>query len=249
MTNEENKLYAELKKLSDRANKRISSIERIYGKNSWGVKYLRDNLSTSRINALTKSGRISVKRSFTESELQAVINATNRFLNSSIGSVSGIKKAEKKAIETIQRRFAFSSDFSTQDAESLYNLFKDSEVNSITNYIKGSDVLPIIEQARESKMSYSDFYDLISGYAEYNKGSVEGNLLRKLYIKYVQNSDFSEYTENIENIYNTIFSMTAEATNQDDFDEIISIIEGLKASRDIDESDYNYLIEYVRGKM
>ena len=44
MTNEENKLYTELKKLSDRANKRISSIERIYGKNAWGVKYLRENL-------------------------------------------------------------------------------------------------------------------------------------------------------------------------------------------------------------
>ena len=98
-------------------------------------------------------------------------------------------------------------------------------------------------------MSYSDFYDLVSGYAEYNKGSVNSNILRKIYIKYVQNSDFSEYTENIENIYNTIFSMTAEATNQDDFDEILSIIESLKASRDIDESDYNYLIDYVKGKM
>ena len=136
LTREEQELFNELKKLSKRANQRIVRLEREFGKDTWDTKYLKEKLVAEPLQAWTLSGRVKVNKSMTVTQMKATIKATKEFLNSSISTIRGVKKAKQKAIKTLQTQFSSDvTDISTEEAESLYNLFEDREVNKITNSI------------------------------------------------------------------------------------------------------------------
>lgn len=136
LTREEQELFNELKKLSKRANQRIVRLEREFGKDTWATKYLKEKLATEPLQAWTISGRVRVNKSMTVTQMKATIKATKEFLNSSISTKRGIKKAKQKAIKTLKTRFSTDvSDISYAEAEALTNFFDDREVNGITNFI------------------------------------------------------------------------------------------------------------------
>lgn len=136
LTREELELYNELKKLSKRANQRIVRLERSFGKDTWGVKYLKTKLATEPLQAWTRSGRVRVNKSMTVTQMKATIKATREFLNSSISTRRGIKKAKQKAISTLKIRFSSDvSDITYEEAEALTNFFDDKELNGIINFI------------------------------------------------------------------------------------------------------------------
>lgn len=136
LTREEQELYNELKKLSKRANQRIVRLERSFGKDTWGTKYLKTKLATEPLQAWTHSGRVRVNKSMTVTQMKATIKATREFLNSSISTRRGIKKAKQKAISTLKIRFSSDvSDITYEEAEALTNFFDDKELNGITNFI------------------------------------------------------------------------------------------------------------------
>lgn len=136
LTREELELYNELKKLSKRANQRIVRLERSFGKDTWGTKYLKTKLASEPLQAWTRSGRVRVNKSMTVTQMKATIKATREFLNSSISTRRGIKKAKQKAISTLKIRFSSDvSDITYEEAEALTNFFDDKEVNEITNFI------------------------------------------------------------------------------------------------------------------
>lgn len=136
LTREELELYNELKKLSKRANQRIVRLERSFGKDTWGTKYLKTKLATEPLQAWTRSGRVRVNKSMTVTQMKATIKATREFLNSSISTRRGIKKAKQKAISTLKIRFSSDvSDITYEEAEALTNFFDDKEVKGITNFI------------------------------------------------------------------------------------------------------------------
>ena len=136
LTREELELYNELKKLSKRANQRIVRLESSFGKDTWGTKYLKTKLATEPLQAWTRSGRVRVNKSMTVTQMKATIKATREFLNSSISTRRGIKKAKQKAISTLKIRFSSDvSDITYEEAEALINFFDDKEVNGITNFI------------------------------------------------------------------------------------------------------------------
>lgn len=136
LTREEQELFNELKKLSKRANQRIVRLEREFGKDTWATKYLKEKLSTEPLQAWTISGRVKVNKSMTVTQMKATIKATKEFLNSSISTKRGVKKAKQKAIKTLKTRFSTDvSDISYEEAEALTSFFEDKEVNSVTNFI------------------------------------------------------------------------------------------------------------------
>ena len=136
LTREEQELFNELKKLSKRANQRIVRLEREFGKDTWATKYLKEKLTTEPLQAWTISGRVRVNKSMTVTQMKATIKATKEFLNSSISTKRGVKKAKQKAIKTLKTRFSTDvSDISYEEAEALTSFFEDKEVNSVTNFI------------------------------------------------------------------------------------------------------------------
>lgn len=88
------------------------------------------------MQAWSVSGRVKANKFMTVTQMKATIKATKEFLNSSISTKRGIKKAKQKAIKTLKTRFSTDvSDISYEEAEALTNFFDDKEVNGITNFI------------------------------------------------------------------------------------------------------------------
>lgn len=136
LTREEQELFSELKKLSKRANQRIVRLEREFGKDTWATKYLKEKLAIEPLQAWTISGRVKANKSMTVTQMKGTIKATKNFLNSSISTKRGIKKAKQKAIKTLTKRFSTDvSDISYVEAEALTNFFEDRDVNKSTNFI------------------------------------------------------------------------------------------------------------------
>ena len=136
LTREEQELFTELKKLSKRANQRIVRLERAFGKDTWATKYLKEKLEAEPLQAWTISGRVRVNKSMTVTQMKATIKATKEFLNSSISTRRGIKKAKLKAIQTLKTRYSTDAgEISYEEAEALTEFFDDKEVNGITNFI------------------------------------------------------------------------------------------------------------------
>ena len=247
LTPEEQELFNELKKLSKRANQRIVRLERAFGKDTWATKYLKEKLESEPVQAWTTKGRVKVNKSMSLTQMRATIKATKEFLNSSISTQRGVKKAKIKAIKTLKTRFSTDvSDISYEEAEALTKFFEDNEVNGITNFIPGSDALAIIEEAREMKSDYTTFASQMEAAARYNKGTSYENILRKIYIKYVYkgNTDPSE----LEILYNDIFELLSNASSEYELQDIENEINDLSVRNKINEQEYNYLINEVNKK-
>lgn len=136
LTREEQELFSELKKLSKRANQRIVRLEREFGKDTWATKYLKEKLATEPLQAWSISGRVKANKSMTVTQMKATIKATKEFLNSSISTKRGVKKAKQKAIKTLKTRFSTDvSDITYAEAEALTSFFEDKDVNKSTNFI------------------------------------------------------------------------------------------------------------------
>lgn len=247
LTREEQELFNELKKLSKRANQRIVRLEREFGKDTWATKYLKEKLATEPLQAWSVSGRVKVNKSMTVIQMKATIKATKEFLNSSISTKRGVKKAKQKAIKTLKTRFSTDvSDISYEEAEALTSFFEDKEVNSVTNFIPGSDVLAIIEEAREKQNDYSTFTSQMESIKQWNRGTSMENVLRKIYAKYIYRGN--EDTNELEMLYSNVLELIASATSEYDLQEVESIVSNLLSEGKIKEQEYNYLMNAINDK-
>ena len=248
LTREEQELYVELKKLSKRANQRIVRLEREFGKDTWATKYLKEKLSTEPLGAWTLKGRVKVNKSMSVTQMKATIKFTNEFLKSNISTKRGIKKAKQKAIKTLKTRFSTNvKDLSFQEAEALTHFFEDNEVNGITNYIKGSDVLAIIEESREKNFDFETFYNTMNNYIIYNKGKGNyENIIRKIYAKYVYSGN--EETDESDMLYGNLKELVNNANNENDLQEVESILSSLISEGKIDEKNFNFLLNLINEK-
>lgn len=246
MTTEQARLYTELKKLSKRANQRIVRLEREFGTENLAIRNLRDKLAIEPLQAWTFKGRVKVNKSMTEIQMKATIKATNQFLNSKLSTRTGIKKAKKKAIETLRVRFSTDvKELTTQEAEVLYNIFTDKDVNQITNFVQGSDAQAVTDNAREQNQSFNDFVAVMNSVKKYNghRGNYD-DILRKLYMKYVYKGNGNE----IEVLYSNVFELINNAESISDLEEVESIISDLKADNKISDSEFNYIVGAIDTK-
>lgn len=246
MTAEQARLYTELKKLSKRANQRILRLEREFGTENLAIRNLRDKLAIEPLQSWTSSGRVKVNKSMTEIQMKATIKATNQFLNSKLSTRSGIKKAKKKAIETLRVRFSTDvKELTTEEAEVLYNIFTDKDVNQITNFVQGSDTQAVTDNAREQNQSFNDFVAVMNSVKKYNghRGNYD-DILRKLYMKYVYKGNGNE----IEVLYSNVFELINNAESISDLEEVESIISDLKADNKISDSEFNYIVGAIDTK-
>lgn len=246
MTTEQARLYTELKKLSKRANQRIVRLEREFGTENLAIRNLRDKLAIEPLQAWTFKGRVKVNKSMTEIQMKATIKATNQFLNSKLSTRSGIKKAKKKAIETLRVRFSTDvKELTTEEAEVLYNIFTDKDVNQITNFVLGSDAQAVTDNAREQNQSFNDFVAVMNSVKKYNghRGNYD-DISRKLYMKYVYKGNGNE----IEVLYSNVFELINNAESISDLEEVESIISDLKADNKISDREFNYIVGAIDTK-
>ena len=101
LTPEEQSLYNELKKLSKRANQRLVRLEKLTGANeTFASKKLFDYLSSEKVQAITKKGRVKIS-GFDNEQMEAIKTAIEDFLEGGYSTIGEIKKYKTKVEQSI----------------------------------------------------------------------------------------------------------------------------------------------------
>ena len=114
-----------------------------FGKDTWASRNLRQRLEAEKVQAFTKSGRVSMKGNMSVPQMRATINATKQFLNSKTSTVEGIKETR----EAVKNAMSTSADISYSVAEIVQRIWEDKAITKIPKYIKGSDFINFISTA------------------------------------------------------------------------------------------------------
>ena len=111
---------------------------------------------------------------------------------------------------------------------------------------RGSDVLAIIEEAREKQNDFETFYSQMQSIIQWNKGYNIESILRKIYTKYVYSG--SQDVEELDILYSNVSELVNNATTESDLQELEIIVSSLLSEGKIDGKEYNYLINTINDK-
>lgn len=153
MTKDEEILYNRLLKIIEKANKRLLRLEKLTGKKeSFASKQLFDYLNASNIQAITKSDRISLKKSYKLNQLKAIEKATEDFLKESTSTISGAKKYKNYIEQLVGKKLSWSSVNKIYVASDNYEW--------IYNYYD-SDIWDIARESKEQNWSFNTFLNTV----------------------------------------------------------------------------------------
>lgn len=95
---EESALYYDLQRLVKRANQRLLRAERLTGEQgTFASKQLYDYLSTSELNAISKTGRVRLSKSYNTNKMTKIKKAVEEYLAEDTSKTSGIKKFREES--------------------------------------------------------------------------------------------------------------------------------------------------------
>lgn len=156
--------YEQLKKQVIKTNKAITRIEKQYGEASWGINNLYNKLNNDVFKGVTKSGKIRLNKSMSDVQLKAIEKATSKFLeNKKTSTLTGIKGVVKDVKSSLKATYGdMGNKLTNKEVNMLYDLVEDKDKRSITEQIGASDLWATIIQAKEQKLDYNKFEDLIS---------------------------------------------------------------------------------------
>lgn len=184
---ESNKLERDTRKLVSKANARLDSLQRRYKSGTWASKKLANRLSSNKLRMWSKGGKIKLGKNPSKSQLLAVNKAATQFLNSATSTKKGIKATRQKTIESL--RGTLSSDveeMSYEDAEKFYEMFGDSNFQTLADKIGSSALQACIEDAIEQGDSQDDFIKRLEWYGGISMNDLDmRDAAQKLYEKYV----------------------------------------------------------------
>ena len=107
-SSEEKSLFNEMKRLAKVTNQRMLRIERLTGVvGGFASKELIDKLSAEPLQAITKKGRVAVRKDFTDLQMKAIIRAMNKFINEPISKTRGLKSYVKQLSEDVKDTITF----------------------------------------------------------------------------------------------------------------------------------------------
>ena len=136
-----------------------------------------------------------------------------------------------------------------KDLPALLDLFEDKEVNKITNYVEGSEVIALLEIAREENTTYELLSRQIEDNVKVNKGKPPESLMKKLYLKYVLGQGSSlRKSANIEVVNSYIMDLINNCKYSEDVKEVDDILNNYKQDDMLTNTEYNYLSQKLREK-
>ena len=183
---EYNKLYKRAVRLVGQTNKKIAKINNIYGVNSWATKKLKTRLTIPQLDVIRK-GKVKISNNLSLTQLKGVINAINLFNNSKTSSIKGIKSVIKNQKNNIKDLLSDEEvDITNEEANTLYDLFKDNDFNDITKYIPASDVWALLQDAKEKGQSKEQFLATMSDYIDFGSDEDMKKSIKSIHNKYVK---------------------------------------------------------------
>lgn len=186
LTKEQQELYTELKKLTNRANQRLVRLEREFGTNTWASKKLMNRLVADPLQAWTSKNRVRVNKSMNITQMRAILKAVNQFLNSKTSTKRGIKQIKKTTIKNIAISLGTDDEeLTNEQAEVLYDMLSDDYVTDILRYIPASEFWSLIEEAKEMKDTEQSFINRIKTYIEFGNDVDMVDKLSVIYNNYI----------------------------------------------------------------
>lgn len=153
-TNEEIKLYNELKKLVKRANQRILRLERFTGeKEAFATKQLYDFLNVSNIQAISERGRVTLSKSYSIFKMNVIKKAVEDFLEDRGSQVREVKKIVKEYSKQAGK------DISIKQANILYKSGR--SYTWIYDFIPKSEFWTVANVAKEQGWDIEEFEEQI----------------------------------------------------------------------------------------
>lgn len=173
-------LYRDLQKLVKRANQRLLRIERETGeKGTFAAKQLYDYLDSSNLKAVTKEGRISLKKGYNITQMQAIKKATEQFLtNKTVSTVRGLKKFKKEESARAGK------DLDYHQLDTIYQARHNWKW--ILNYMTESEFFTFVQVAKEYGWSVTKWVDELSAYIDEVKDEDLTFRLTELYNYFVE---------------------------------------------------------------
>ena len=152
-------LYRDLQKLVKRANRRLLRIERETGeKGTFASKQLYDYLDSSNLKAVTKKGRISLKKGYNVTQMQAIKKATEQYLKEPTSTVRGVRRYKEKVSKESGKPLDYNQANTIFQARKNYTWIYD--------YLTPSEFWSIANVCREANWSVEKFIDEISSYID-----------------------------------------------------------------------------------
>lgn len=193
-----NRDFEELKKKVSIANQRMDKIEKVYGKKSWGTKKVYDKFENNLEHLLTKNGRISIKKSYSDFELRAINRITTNFLKSkSTSTLIGVRNL----IKNVKKGISDTLDVDAKEAEVLYNTFFDDTLKWLFQYIEPSDAWALIEESNIKGFSKDRFIKEIDNIVDVDRLNQKNKLSKKYLQKISFNINDLDIKEKLSAIY------------------------------------------------
>ena len=179
-------LEKETRKLVNKANARLDSLQRRYKSGTWASKKLANRLSTNKMKMWSK-GKIKMGSSLTKTQMVGLNKAINQFLASATSTKKGIKDVREKTIESLQGTLSTEEkEMSYEDAETFYEMFGDNDFNYIRDYVPASTLQACIEDAIEEGDSENSFIKRLEDYSDVSFNDLDlRDRAKRLYEKYV----------------------------------------------------------------
>ena len=181
--------YDNLRKQVAKANKAIIRIEKEYGENSWGINKLYDKLNNEVFKGITKSGRIRLNKNMSDIQLKAIEKATNKFLeNKKTSTLTGIKGVIKDVKSSLKATYGdMGHELSNKEVNMLYDLVEDKDKRVITEQIGASDIWTSLNQAKDMKLDYNKFEDILKNRTNADINDLDTKaFLEDIYSRYVK---------------------------------------------------------------
>ena len=192
-------LYQKTKEEVKKANKRLKRLKKSGEYGSYASKKLFNRLDSKTLNVLqkTRKGRTKeVKRIYinknwnklTNTDLNAILKATQQFLGSKTSRVSGIRKQRSSTIKAIKGLLSDENGkrVTNADAEFYYDMLENKDFDWFNEKVGASAMWGLIDDAIESEDSADDWVARLEKYAMTLNDEDAKMRALKLYNKYIK---------------------------------------------------------------
>ncbi len=133
-------------------------------------------------------------------KLRAVIKATEQFINSKTSTKKGIEHVRNTTIQSISTTLGLNGKFGNLEAEALYDMLTDENVQEIIKKIPPSEFWAIVEDSKEHFDTEEQFLERMLDYIDFTHDNDTRARLQAIYNKYIiDGSEYYVYDEDIEN--------------------------------------------------
>ena len=178
--------YRQVKKLSQKANVKLKSLRRVTKEGTWASRKLKNRLSTKRLKAWSKIGRINVNKKLSVTDLKMIEKAINQFLASKTSTRKGIEEAKNRVRDSIKTTLNEQGfELTDEEADTFYSMLEDDDFNYFADKVGASTMWAIIDDAIEYNESDAKFMNRIERYVVTVNDLDTLDKVKRLYSKYI----------------------------------------------------------------